>query len=520
MARRNFTALTRIFYMLFALCFGWVLVCSIFANVVYPRYSVPSSLLLSALFALLFWLIYRFLFCHAHFCARWGWWLCAAAVLGTATIQVVNGLAMRYSPVYDLWAVYGGGMAWAQNGTITNDSYFMSYFHMFPSNVGGAYLFRLLFSAMKLFGGNDHYTAALILNVLLLQGALITSFDVLRRMGGYAAGVLGLLVFAVFPPFYMMGPVFYTDCLSILPPILVVDFYLMARAQKAPGKRLALHTAMGIICAFGAIVKFTVVIALLAVLMANFVSQSHFMQQYFVKATIIPSIFALVALVAVMGAFQLFVQNRTLDKARLEKEAMPFSHWVAMGLIGDGGYDEADYDRAMKLPSRTARNEVNRQLIFTRLTQPGPVNLAKLFTRKAVRCFGDGTYDLSIFLDDGPHRRAAAHELALMDGKYYALYSQISQGFHLAMLALALLPAVKAALWPKKGARALRNPAPWLCLFGLLLFLMMWETNSRYTLNYMPVLAVCAALGAAWLRPPHSRAQKIRIPQKEKAGAK
>ena len=36
-----------------------------------------------------------------------------------------------------------------------------------------------------------------------------------------------------------------------------------------------------------------------------------------------------------------------------------------------------------------------------------------------------------------------------------------------------------------------------LAVFGLLLFLVMWETNARYIVNYIPMIYVAAVLGMA-----------------------
>lgn len=515
MLGRRSAALTRIFYILYALCFGGVLFCCVFANVVYP-YDAVASLLLMAIFAAIFLLAYRLFARHVPFIKRYGALICAAVVLFTGILQLVNGFAMRYDPGYDLWAVYGGGMTWAEKGTLAGDEYYLTYFHMFPDNLGGAFLFRCLFGLSGLLGITDHYAVALVFNVLLLQASLVLCYDVLRRVAGSAAGMLALLVFVLFPPFYMMGPVFYTDLLSVVPPILALDLFFVARGQKTTGRRVALYAVMGLAVGVGAVVKFTVTIALVAVGIASVLAPPHRARAHFARDVLLPLGAALAVFLLVLACWG-GVKNATLDEERLERDAMPFSHWIAMGLIGEGGYDEADYDRAMKLPTRAARAETNMELIKIRLTQPSPLDLVKLFTRKAIRCFGDGTYDLGIFLDDGPHQRAAVHELVLRDGEYYALYGQLSQGVYLGLFALSLVPPVQAALAGRRGCRALRTPAPWLCLFGLFLFLMMWETNSRYTLNYMPVLVVCACLGAAWLRKPWALG-KARVPKQEAAG--
>lgn len=483
----------RVFFCIFTLLFGGIFLCAVLFNRSYGYRPLPT-LGLAAVFVVFFVLLRRGLGALAPFWRRWGMAVCGVFMVVLGAVQIVIGLGMRYTPSYDLDAIYGGGIAWAGSGDIADYPYYLSYFHMFPNNTGGLFLFRCVFGLAGLFGAADHFAVAVVFNTLLMQAAVFCTWDVLRRAAGATAAVFGLCLFAVFVPFWFMGAVFYTDLLAVLFPVLVLDLYLIARRQPCPWRKAALYAAMGGCAAIGAIIKFTDVIMLIAVAAAALVELRRPPKQGLAK-TLLPLAAAGLALALVLGLFQRLVPDRILNPAQVEEKGMPLSHWVAMGLLGEGGYDEAEYAAAMALPSRTARNTENMRLIVTRLAEPGLLGLSALFLRKAVRCFGDGTYGLSIFLDDGPHNWGLLQDLALYEGRYYALYSHLAQGIYLAIFALALLAAGRAALFPGRGRRALFCPAPFIALFGLLLFLLMWETNARYTLNYMPVLFVCAGFG-------------------------
>ncbi|MDL2214355.1 glycosyltransferase family 39 protein [Clostridia bacterium OttesenSCG-928-O13] len=493
---------------MFTLAFGWVFLWSVFGNKSFG-YHPLVSVFLAVGFAALLLFLWRLLARFAPFWRRWGRLVClgAMAVLGAA--QLAIGLALRFTPSYDMDAIFGGGIYWAENGTLATSDYYMAYFHMFPNNMGGLFLLRCVFGAARFLGATDYFAVAVALNVLLMQAAVYLSWDLTRRAFGPMVAAFCLLLFVVFVPFYMMGAVFYTDLLSVVFPILMLDLFLIGKKQKTSAKKWAVFLLLGLVCGVGTLVKLPSVIAFLAIVVAALAGIRRPPLKEYLAKTLLPLAASALVMALVLGLFQLFVTGRTLDDERLEKESMPLSHWVAMGLMGEGGYDEADYDRAMKLPSKTAREEVNRQLIITRLTQPSLAELGALFTRKAVRCFGDGTYGLSIFLDDGPHHWSTLHDFVLFEGKHYSLYSHFCQGLYLGVFSLVLAGAAKASLRMGKTWRFYRFPAPWIALFGLLLFLLLWETNSRYTLNYMPVLFVCAAAGASVLLPAKARSSSL-----------
>lgn len=69
----------------------------------------------------------------------------------------------------------------------------------------------------------------------------------------------------------------------------------------------------------------------------------------------------------------------------------------------------------------------------------------------------------------------------------------------LLMIVGGIMSIIRLILDLKQGEDAFQMEylIPELAVFGLLLFLMMWETNARYIVNYIPMIYVAAVLGMA-----------------------
>ncbi len=80
------------------------------------------------------------------------------------------------------------------------------------------------------------------------------------------------------------------------------------------------------------------------------------------------------------------------------------------------------------------------------------------------------------------------------DSAGYDNYRHLCNGVEMGIFALSLLGS--AALCVKKtgGYRMLVPP---LCILGLAMFLCLWETNARYIVNYLPMLAPVRGAGDA-----------------------
>jgi len=174
----------------------------------------------------------------------------------------------------------------------------------------------------------------------------------------------------------------------------------------------------------------------------------------------------------------------------IQERRMPVSHWIMMGLYGDGRYHPAEYEFSMGLPDLDARRQEIPPIIWERVRERGFAGMIRHFGTKLAINFESGTFNQRDFFWLEPQNETDLHDIVLNNRQHYDTYNHIATALLLAYIGLALLGA----------ARALRKPefcVPWLSLIGLALFLMIWEVNNRLPMNYFPVIVLAAVLGLA-----------------------
>lgn len=440
-----------------------------------------------------------------------------------AVLLLIVGHRLRYTPAWDADAIFSGGRIWAETGMLDRPSEYhaslAAYFAMYSNQLGGVFLSRCVFTIFRWFGGEDYGTAALIYNVAALMVMAGALYDAAKRLLGVRGGLFSLFMLTVFPPFYTFGAVFYTDVMSM--PFLAVALALYLRAREEPeirNKRM-LFMACGVVTAMGSAVKFTVMIILIAITLEFLLSPG--LTGEWRRLTCIGAAFVTV-IVLLSGFYRYMDAKITLEL--INERRIPKMHWVMMGLEGDGAYNPTDYEFTMNIADPVLREREVRRVTWERIEQLGISGLFRMFTNKAARNFGDGTYALTEFLDDNPLHKSALHNVVLRDGQYFTYYQYLSTGMICALMISMVMGAVMLLCRKDKPyyrgqpqperhkpyhpgrSQAVRNKppvclsvslVPWLAVLGLLLFLTFWETNPRLILNFLPVMVIGAVLGVS-----------------------
>ena len=114
-------------------------------------------------------------------------------------VQIACGIHIRYQPMWDLDAVYGGAVSWLENGNI--DAY-KDYFYYFPNNLGLLVFFRAYFGLLSLFFGNemDYFIAAVVIGSIMLTVFRFSVIWIAKRLLGTEYGIvmMVLLLLSIF----------------------------------------------------------------------------------------------------------------------------------------------------------------------------------------------------------------------------------------------------------------------------------------------------------------------------------
>ncbi|MDD2503576.1 MAG: glycosyltransferase family 39 protein [Clostridia bacterium] len=152
-----------------------------------------------------------------------------------------------------------------------NETIDKNYFYYFPNNFGGMTILYIAFRIASWIGFTDYY--AIAMNGLLATLAILLTILICKNLFGVNKSIWVLSLFLLSPSFYTFAPVFYTDSLSLIFPVLTFYLYLQYTGSTTNKKKLAWAILIGLAVAIGALVKFTVIIVLFAIIIYEICSK-------------------------------------------------------------------------------------------------------------------------------------------------------------------------------------------------------------------------------------------------------
>ena len=410
--------------------------------------------------------------------------LLALTVLLVCLVNLYSLAHLRPADINDLGTVCGAAAEYAANGrSRTFISKYEWYFRHYHNNTG---LFFLLAGLAKLGlsagAGRDPFYLFAFAGTLLTALGIVLGYRYCAEKYSRAGAVSFLVLCLSFLPVYFIGCVPYTDTFTIWVPVRII--YISHRISVSEGKvaKLVLRAILGLTAAFGIIIKANSVIALVAVGISALFSDRN--------GLIGRTLAAVLTAALVLMSFS-HLKYSVFDRASYDREGMPLTHWIMMGLQGDGSY--SPYDEWEITTGGTHAEKVARNVeeIKGRLSRMGPEGYLELLKRKTSRSFGCGSGEIerSVLYSGFEEPDNVVYEVITTRGRFFSVYNNLSQGAYLAFLALAVLGALTG----------IRNRdvsgVPYLTMAGFWMFMMLWESNHRQLVNHWFILMICRAAG-------------------------
>lgn len=468
----------RTFYGLFSVCFTFVILNVIIRSEYFKASAViPAAALCLALLFAMYRLLGRYegaLDRHYNKIL-----IVFAAVMFAA--EAAAGIALRYTPAWDIGAIHNGAIEWVQTGTFEG---YYQYFYECSNNIGPMAFLFVFFKIASLFGITDYFAVSVVITSAMLVLSMVLVSLICRRLADTKSAVLALVLFAVSIQYYFMGGAVYTDALSMLFPVLIFWLYLKSKDTQGR-KKIYIYLFMGLAAAVGSLNKFTVMIMMIAIIID--MCLNYKIKEILKAAVCFGGVIALVML-----SFNGYMYSKHLNDSAMREEChRPYTHWVMMGLKGDGKYNGGDFTFTDSAEPQK-RDATVKAEAARRLRTLGISGAIELIGKKSAFNYGDGTYGIADFFHLSPHNDTKLHNWVLEDGKYYTGYGTYVSALQLAMLIVMLAGALAAVFNKNRDKERL---SLYLSFFGVWLFLMCWETNRRYFSNFAPVMFAMAVLG-------------------------
>lgn len=360
------------------------------------------------------------------------------------------------------------------------DLYHQNYLDRY-SNQWGIFLIQsFIYKISYALTGRISISLLPFLNVLVMQ----LSYFLTYKISGLVFNErrqkpLSVIILAACPVLYVYSCVFYTDTLGM--PFLLGAIYFGLKAKRATNNKVIVYTIVSALCiALGFVIKGNVAIVAVAFLIYMFLRMSLKRFMAFLLAVVISFVSVNTAVEATMKGLGIVTDES------IEKYSFPYTHWVMMGLNGRGGYNADDFQLTFHTDGLEAKKQMNKDEIKSRISEMGFAGMLSHLALKIRYTWYGGAYQST-------NQFALSEKSSLTDffssSGVYLTWCFLFQ----AMLIILML----ISFW----AGVIRKRLDSVCLLrlmqlGMFLFLLMWETRSRYMLNLLPIYILITADGA------------------------
>lgn len=395
-------------------------------------------------------------------------------------IQVYVGYEMAITPAGDRNIIFKQAGEMALSGEFRTSDKYNFYFLRYPNNQLLLILETVWFMFLKFMGESSFLYGNMILNILAIDMSIIFCMIIVYKKYGKNISVLFQILTMLFIPFYTYIPFVYTDTL-VLPVVSGLLLLYEVLEENWKKKRLGTYfiiVGIGILTWLGFELKPTVAIITIACCV-------HMIFAKNIRRGIIYS----AALLLIFGTC-LKTYNMVLDKIDLvdqtdyDTENFPYAHWIMMGLQGTGNYSLKDREYTSSFKTKEDKEKGDIAMIKKRLKNYGISGLLLHQYIKAVSTWSNGKYDMEYHLQRQPKRESWLQSVFFKDGILYPLYSSYCTLYQWMLLISVTISIILGFI-----KREMDSAAMWkLALFGLFLFLAVWETKSRYVMQFIPVM--------------------------------
>ncbi len=428
----------------------------------------------------------------------------AIAAVIMAAVQIFLVFELKNVPFSDSGFIHNTATEYAKGAdysqAVTATDRHTTYFSQFPNNWAFLILLSNYYKLIYTLIGEIPLYAAGLLNTAFIQIGMFFFYKCLRLIfEDNRKTALCVLLMLGYAPLYTYSSYCYTDSISL--PFVTAAVYLLIKAKRAESAKpyFGFITAAGLVIAVGYSLKGSIAVVLVASVI--YLAVNLPLKRWLPALGIIAALLMIFNMVLLHGYA---ISRGISSEEQLDKYRFPMVHWVMMGLKDEGGFDVKEHNFTKFQSDYQTRNANARKAIKQRLSEMSAADMCEHIGKKLGFTWGDGTYYVNHHLYKAENNFT---KYLICRGTKSLLYFQ---SYHFMILVTMALSVLSGAFKGDKNSMAYIR----LAVFGLTLFLIIWETRSRYLFNFIPLMLIMAADGIDFV------ALKIKSAKTEKLNLK
>lgn len=300
---------------------------------------------------------------------------------------------------------------------------------------------------------------------------------------------LALLIIGLSP--YVAIP--YTDIIAFLLSSLATFMVVLLNYINSNKGKISVSILLGIVIVIAYMTKPSLIIFYVAI---SIVAVLFFSKQLF-NRFIIPGLVILVTIGLSIAGLQYFMSEQNYIKINNELRE-PATHFIAMGMTGNGGFNGKDIQNDKTIETYKARNESNKKKIVKRLEAFGNVGSYQRFLfAKQINNTSDGSFAWGVegnFLKPFDVKNNIGSKFIM---KMYAKNGQARNNtFEFRFFSQLVWLMILVLCWFSAFINNRFSIILKLTIVGFMLFLLLFEGGrSRYVIQFLPFIIMTIPYG-------------------------
>lgn len=479
--------LIKIFNILFALIFTYVIYNAIFNNTENAwQYNPLLVILCTTLYIGFFIIIYKWLVKKKSINSK----IILILFLIVICLQLAVGCLFKVNPAWDVEELFDVANDIVKKDNLNRFNLLkkikvneinVDYFYQYKNNLGMEIILVGIFKIADIVKCVNQYDLSMFINIILIDLSILFTYLCAKKIYEKNKAIIVFLFLIMMTPIYLFVPIIYTDTYSMLFPVLAYYLYLLAEERKE--KTYLYYVLMAITISIGIIIKPTVGIIAISIIIMNALYGKF--KDTISLAGILISIISIITILFNCFGPSLIFEN--WNEEEYNRKKLPLSNWIIMGLQGTGTYNVADNYNITSIDGAEGKKQYAQDRIGENLKYIQTTGINRFFSKKLNCTWGEGTYFAQVMLNIEPVNEGLHHEFITLNGNKTNIYKYFSQSQHMAMIILIILSAFNTE---NKDKNILK-----LAIFGVLIFFTIWETRSRYIVNYLPIITLLTVQG-------------------------
>ncbi len=395
------------------------------------------------------------------------------------SVQLFIARNMAFMPRNDLAYIIHGAQNLVLHGPHYIDAglpkYHHHYFYTYPNNQMILVIIAGLYKIEYTLTGGFSNAAPTLFNVMNINLSIVFLFATAQKIYGGKRALWCVLKCLCFLPLFSYIPFFYTDTMA-MPWLMGAVYFYIAWRVRCDQKEACSLTPAAFLClglSAGLLVVAYKIKGSAGLILPVFICDLIFHNTRFKNKIpcLIYSLYLIVLFAAILKLFNIgLMKGLELSERDVKRYQFPMIHWIMMSASGNGGFRKKDFLYTLKHPGQAAKTSADWRRLYKKL-RSAPKFLRHMGV-KIGRTWGDGTF-------------MSAHYMPLL---HHLRFKITANTFYFAMFFNLEWTFVRE----KTSKLRIQGHSNFfkLALFFLALFLLIWESKSRYLVTFLPLWAL------------------------------